>query len=492
MPISGSRSTNGVSAFMVQAAVWVLALFALVRLPWVQNHFLLPFAGFQGRIACALAGTEPNSVVVGLSCTGADPMALVVGAVMAFPVSWRKRLAGCALGLALILVLNTIRIGSLSLVVDRRELFERLHIYVWPAVLIVAAAGYVFTWMGASLRSSAGGRSPALGPSARATFATRRGRMFLGLMGLLVLVFYLGYSTWMSSATVLAAARWAAAIAGLLMNGVGVAAEVTHNVLRTEHGSYIVTQSCLVTPLAPVYLAATLVLPPTPTRKAIWALSALPLFFFLGIARLLVLALPGGLVGSHFTAIHAFYQVLAAALIVGWLAQRKLPGGSLWARVGASIVPLVGGLGAAVAAGFLGRIWLWPAARRLSETSHLGHAWVDDQGALAFLPPFQIGFWLALWLALVGRSSGARKVPWGVRGLAALLVSQMVLIVGVGELAVHTTWAPPVALIRAVSLLLPPLIFWGFVGPSLSRSLGPKEPAEAGHVGRTPEIAVVE
>ncbi len=192
--------------FVFRAALWVLLLFAVVRIPWVQLNLLLPFAGIQGRIGCALAGTEPNSVFVGLSCTGADPMALILGAILAFPVPWRKRILGCAVGLGIILLLNTVRIGSLSVVVEQRDLFNLLHIYVWPALLIAVAAGYVFIWMGASVRSRA---ETSIALEERILFSRQKTWQFLGVMSFFVLVFFL-LSPWlMRSVAVLEVARWA-------------------------------------------------------------------------------------------------------------------------------------------------------------------------------------------------------------------------------------------------------------------------------------------
>jgi len=456
-------------AFLLKAAFWVIVLFALVRIGWVQQHVLLPFAGFQGRVACALAGTSPDSVFVGLSCTGADPMALVVGAVLAFPVSWRQRLTGCALGLAVILILNTVRIGTLSLVVDRRELFQLLHVYVWPAVLIVAAAGYVFSWMGRSLRAPEGARTsrPATLPFGElSTFSRKATLRFLGLTSLFVLVFYLGYRTWMSSAVVLEVARWATAIAGFVMALFGLPAQVTQNSLKTAHGVWIVTQSCVVTPLLPVYLAGALVLPATVGRRIVAALATLPLFLLLGSVRLLVLAVPAALVGSHVTAVHAFYQTLAAALVVAWLALRTRRGETPWTRTTACLQSLAAGIACALAVGMIGRAWLWPAAERLRATAHLGHAWIDGQGALALLPAFQLGLWVSLWFALQ-RSFRDRAF---LHGLAVLAATQAVLLIGLGELAVHASVAVPVTVIRAISLVVPiGLALWlprWVVGPS--------------------------
>ena len=443
----GLRSRNPSLVFVVQAAAWVLLLFALVRVPWVQQNLLLPFAVLQGRVACALAGTAPNSVFVGLSCTGADPMALILGAVLAFPVAWSRRLRGAALGLGLILVLNTARIGTLSLVVRQRELFNLLHVYIWPAVLILAAASYVFVWMGSSLRDPTAARRP---QAVEAPFSRQRTLRFVGLTTLLVIAFFL-LSPWlMTSAAVLEVARWATLAAAAVMTAIGVPVEIAGNTLRTGSGAWVVTQACVATPLLPIYLAAVAFLPTTAFRRFLAALGALPLFLFLGSARLLVLALPAAVVGSHATAVHAFYQILTAALVVVWIALRGSRPGLTALRA------LSVGAACAYLAGWPARAWLWPAAERLADSLHLGHAWVDPQGVLALMLPFQFGLFVALWLAL-RRPIRDRRLAIG---LALLGLGQLVAAVFLGELAVHAGLEFPVTALRAASLALPMAILW--------------------------------
>ncbi len=459
--------------FLARAALWVLGLFALIRVPWVEQNLLLPFASFQGRMGCALVGTPPDSVYIGLSCTGADPMALVIGAVLAFPVLWRRRIAGCALGLAIILILNTFRIGSLSLVMGRRELFQLLHVYVWPAVLIAAAAGYVFLWMGASTRAPQSTRARLESAPLRLAFSGRATWRFMGLLALLVLMFFVGSRWIMSSAAVLEMARWATVLAGAVMSMVGVPAEVSGNILRTPQGAWAVTQACIATPLLPVYLAAVLSLPVPMSRRIVAALAAVPLFILLGSARLLVLAIPAAVVGSHGVAVHAFYQTFAAVALVVWLALRTGTGETRLARLATPLTALAAGAACGLLVGWIGRLWIWPAVERLKNVFHFGHAWADPQGAMLMMPAFQFGLCVALWIAL--------RLPLLDRRLAmalsVLTAAQMTAFVVLGELAFHAGVEMPIAALRAASLALPLLVLWGFLRRrKLAAATTPAEP----------------
>ena len=448
MDAESGRSEFGTAAgFIVRIAAWIALFFGFLRLPWVQDWLLLPFASFQGDVACSLAGTARGSVIVDLSCTGSDAMALCLGAVFAFPSSWRRRIVGGLAGLVLVSIVNTIRIGSVSRVVDDRELFELLHVYVWPAIIIVVASIYVFLWMRFASAPSAQGS----GGAGALTVGRDSGRAwhFAATTIALVTLYYAATPWLFESAAVLGVARWAAGAAGMIMNGLGVDAVVRDNFLRTGEGAWVVTHECVTTPLIPIYLATVLSVRLGPWKRAVALATALPLFTLLGTARLLVLALPKALVGSHEIAIHAFYQLLlgAAALVI--LSRRS-------ERPTAAAMRALGvGFGAGVVTQIAFVYIDLPILNALAGL-HLGHAWIDGQGALAILSAFQIGLWVAVWM--VSRPALGLRHLW--RGAGALILLQVGLFVVLGELAVHLELAVPVVGIRALALAAPLFVRW--------------------------------
>ena len=130
--------------FVLRGLAASLGFFGLLRLNWIEASVVLPLTHAQGGLAAVLFGTPALPVEATLACSGADALALCLGAVLAYPVPWRARLAGAGGGAALILGLNTVRIGSLGRVAASPAWFNALHLYVWPAVLTLAIAGYVF------------------------------------------------------------------------------------------------------------------------------------------------------------------------------------------------------------------------------------------------------------------------------------------------------------------------------------------------------------
>jgi exosortase/archaeosortase family protein len=446
---------NPAVGFVVRAAFWVVLLFGTLRLEWVQQNLMIPFAGLQHQVACSIAGTPKDAVVVNQSCTGSDAMALCVGAILAFPAPWRRRLAGCALGLLLISAVNTVRIGTLSMVVDNRELFKLLHLYLWPGFIIVVAAAYVFFWMASADRQSGSRTEVREGPIAAMSPAATR---FLLLTVVFVGLYYFAYSRLLESAALMTVARWAASAAGFFMSALGQGAQVADNYLRTPHGAWVVTPECVATPLIPIYLAAVFTAHLSPLKRLLALLATPPLFILLGTARLLVLALPLSLVRSHNVAVHAFYQFLLALLLVVLLFYRQHRSNEpsfsrLLSRI--SLALLLGG-GVGLLVGALDGGWLRPALAALTEGIHLGHGYTDPQGALRLLPAFQLGLFAALWKIT------AKKTPWPKLTVAVLLLllSQAVVVVGIGELATHSAVPIPVVLVRALSLALPAVLVW--------------------------------
>ena len=87
---------------------------------------------------------RPTWSIADASCSGGDPLALCAGAIVAFPATSGARRCGAAAGFTPITALNVVRLGRLSLIAENRTLLDLLHVYIWPAILILASAGFVY------------------------------------------------------------------------------------------------------------------------------------------------------------------------------------------------------------------------------------------------------------------------------------------------------------------------------------------------------------
>ena len=213
-------------------------------------------------MADQLTGAPSDLVYADASCSGGDPLALCARAIFAFPATWGSRLRGAAVGFTVITALNIVRLGHLSLVAENRALLDLLHVYVWPGILILVAAGFVYGWMGRQGFGVAGG-PPAVQGSGPGASGTAGGfvlgaaaRRFLLLAAFLVAVYFATAPLFYESAFVDVVAGWIAVTGGAILAAAGTTVAVSGAIIRTAPGGFIVTQECIFTPLIPLYVAA--------------------------------------------------------------------------------------------------------------------------------------------------------------------------------------------------------------------------------------------
>jgi hypothetical protein len=207
----------------------------------------------------------------------------------------------------------------------------------------------------------------------------------------------------------------------------------------------VVTQECISTPLIPVYLAAVFAYSNAWRPRALALLVAGPLFTGLGIARLLVVALPATLVGSPMFLIHAFYQLLLGGVVVFLAAVwRHGAGATAWRRAL---------LGLALGGMF---VYLFGPFYKHLFTLALGEstAFEDPQGAIAFLPAFQVGLYIALSVVAFALFKWRRLVS----GLALLGLSQLAAFAALNFVARSAGLTPHVRDVRAWALVAPLLV----------------------------------
>jgi exosortase/archaeosortase family protein len=419
--------------FALRAVAWSLGFFGLLRLDWIAAHVLLPLTRFQGTAAIAVFGAPALPVEVTLACSGADALSLCVGTILAYPVRWRARLLGACGGVTLILALNTVRIAALGHAIASPAGFTSLHLYVWPGILLLAIAGYVFTWM----RVADGARG-----SSALIARPQPSRRFVALTAAFLVMFIAAAPIYLESARVLALAAFITRAAAGILNTMGVTAHAAANVLWTSRGGFMVTPECIVTPLLPVYLAAICSYSVNRRQLMLGVLATAPLFIALGVVRLLVVALPD-MIASPLFFVHAFYQLLLGTIVILAAALWRHGRGRAIAHAAAGIV-----------VGVLFVYLLGPVyTRAVSHTA----AWTldDPQGAIAFLPSFQIALYLALWVAAFAAVGWRRFIA----GLAVLGLTQSAGLLALHLLAIHAGMTAHVRDVRGWAVAGPVLIF---------------------------------
>lgn len=88
-----------------------------------------------------------TSLVIAKNCDAMDVNLLLVAAIVAFPAAWSRRLVGIAGGVALLSVVNVLRIVSLYHLNARSPAaFEFMHGEVWPFAMVALAVGVFAAW----------------------------------------------------------------------------------------------------------------------------------------------------------------------------------------------------------------------------------------------------------------------------------------------------------------------------------------------------------
>lgn len=112
---------------------------------WVIGG-IWPEAGVAAREHRLVAPAGRLNILNG--CEGLETLFLLLAAFVAYPLAWRSRLLGMALGLALVFVLNQARIVLLWQVwTGERALFGLLHGTLLPLALIAACLAYFLVFL---------------------------------------------------------------------------------------------------------------------------------------------------------------------------------------------------------------------------------------------------------------------------------------------------------------------------------------------------------
>lgn len=90
-----------------------------------------------------------NDLVITINheCTGIFVIMLFTSFVLAYPASWRARLAGLGIGIPLFFAVNVFRLATLARIVEVYPgAFFYLHEYVWQGILTVVVLVGAIAW----------------------------------------------------------------------------------------------------------------------------------------------------------------------------------------------------------------------------------------------------------------------------------------------------------------------------------------------------------
>lgn len=88
------------------------------------------------------------SMTVAAGCDGVDGLSIVVAAILAFPMAWRYKLSGLAMGTIVVYLTNILRIVLLFYILLKSpKWFDFFHIYVGQFMVIFAGGLFFLFWV---------------------------------------------------------------------------------------------------------------------------------------------------------------------------------------------------------------------------------------------------------------------------------------------------------------------------------------------------------
>jgi len=164
VPLRWSQVNRARARFALIFASVAGALLTLYSFPYAEHGFhedlfawcLAAYARAAGAVihltdpTVQIAGPRiigRTSLVIAKNCDAMDVNLLLVAAIVAFPAAWRRRLVGIGAGVAVLSLVNVLRIVSLYHLNARSSAtFELMHGEVWPFVMVALAVAAFAAW----------------------------------------------------------------------------------------------------------------------------------------------------------------------------------------------------------------------------------------------------------------------------------------------------------------------------------------------------------
>lgn len=164
---SGWHSRYPVLIFIGGFVILISIFYLLWLSPWVSSNINPRIAQFNAMISAKILyvfGQETHSagdsitspfysISVAKGCDGIEAMAVFVLALLTFPMPWRNKIFGIAAGIAILFLINIVRIITLFLIgAYYPARMEVMHAEIWPAVFIISAVGLWGAWVYRSIK----------------------------------------------------------------------------------------------------------------------------------------------------------------------------------------------------------------------------------------------------------------------------------------------------------------------------------------------------
>jgi len=467
------KNETGGAAAGPQTLGWLLRFWALAALfywldhaAWFKAVVVAPYARFSALVTagilfllgieCQIDGSiltlSGHSFVIADSCTGSYVFLLLAAVVIAFPASFKEKLAGLMAGFSAVVILNLLRTLMIVIVASKfTGSFWSLHIIVGQALMIAGTLG-VFIWWAKGVGSGL----PFLSPDLRHLF------QLIALYAAGFIVSYILYGFFLNSPL----GGWfqkvivshAAAVLSLFTD------TVQHGqVISTARNSVKVIYNCLASPVLVLFFGAFFVLPiPWSKRIFLYLVSFFPLYYVYNIARIVAVVwfLPGGQ-NADFS--HNFFSQLVvvsgllAFSLYYWVGIRRMT--TLRRHLPLVFTAVLCSAGITFLTG-----WLWQqlmlSPMFLAAAGSKG--FYDPGRTVSLMPLFHIFPWLFL-VMITPIWSLRQRVGRGFLGYLGITLFYVLLL----ALILWAGFAPHPRLIKAINIFPPFVVYYFMVRRSM-------------------------
>ncbi len=112
------------------------------------SSFILNLFGMKTFASKETVSSLSFSVNIARGCDAVEAMALFASAMLAFPAKWNYKVIGFFAGIAMLFLLNILRVISLFLTgIYFPKAFEIMHVEVWQVLFIVFAIVILILWI---------------------------------------------------------------------------------------------------------------------------------------------------------------------------------------------------------------------------------------------------------------------------------------------------------------------------------------------------------
>ena len=156
------RSERPVVSFFALFVLCMVAFYVCEATPLFQEVFFPAYFRLNASVTAAIVDSFGGDVLadgplvvspqfrmeVRRGCDAVEPSALFISAVLASPVSWAARALGAAVGTALLMLINVVRLVSLYYIgVYFPGAFQVVHVDVWQAAFILITVLLWAVWV---------------------------------------------------------------------------------------------------------------------------------------------------------------------------------------------------------------------------------------------------------------------------------------------------------------------------------------------------------